>query len=149
MHWSYGRFVIRSLKEIYFSGWNIGIQPSYAPVNNQLFSYFPFSTNLVTCDQNITTILTISIYLGSRLKDSTFYKKNVNNILDCAQLCLSRYRECKSINFKHGRNSGTEKICELNNTTRMSAKHFLPDEEFDYLEPVQVRYNYVLKKISL
>ena len=74
--------------------------------------------------------------------------KNVNSILDCAQLCLSRYQECKSINFKHGKNSGTEKICELNNMTRLNAKNFVTDEEFDYLEPVQVRDYYGLELLA-
>jgi hypothetical protein len=72
----------------------------------------------------------------------------VNSILGCAQLCLSRYSKCKSINFKHGRKIDKQKICELNNMTRLaSLNNFVTDENFDYLEPVQV-YIYTMPEIN-
>ncbi|XP_028405580.1 uncharacterized protein LOC114528171 [Dendronephthya gigantea] len=73
---------------------------------------------------------------GFRLTQSTFYEKEVKSMLDCAQLCLIRCSKCKSINFNH-----EKKICQLNNMTRIkSTEKFIKDEQFKYLEPVQVQF---------
>ena len=78
-------------------------------------------------------------FIGSRLTDCMFYEKKVSGILECTQLCLSRYLECQSINFKHERKTGRKKLCQLNNMTRITSPNkFVTDEDFKYLEPVQV-----------
>ena len=68
-----------------------------------------------------------------------FYDKKVSGILECTQLYLSSYLECQSINFKLERKTGKKKLCQLNNMTRITSPNkFVTDEDFNYLEPVQV-----------
>ena len=61
--------------------------------------------------------------------------------MDCVHLCLSAYRQCKSINYeKQKKQHGEARFkCQLNNKRKeMEPKIFVPDSAFNYYEPVNV-----------
>ena len=88
------------------------------------------------------------ILTGYRLTGPVFSEFNTLNFLECSLYCLRKPSDCKSINYKSRKHQRYSINCQLIKATKTThPQNWLPDENFDYYEPLKKVYFYTFSAI--